>query len=204
MPDRVESKVALAIAAAVLLGGVARCGGDGSERSSELARLRLTDQRPGVVETACRRAASMSTARVRCPSVVPSGRTKVGFVCPMRGCASKRRDSYGIDLASGDVFHWSVAAGPPRTVCLSIVNVPRRTDPCLPRQARGWRIERGRLGAAPATLYRVPPYERGGGYHGGHVVVMWEDGRLARAVSLHGYGNRRRALAIARAMVDAP
>lgn len=143
----------------------------------------------------------MSAVRVRCPGVVPAGRTKVGFVCPLRGCASKRRDSYGIDMASGDVFHWSVAAGPRHAVCLSLVNVPSATDPCRPRQARGWTIESVRLGAATATLYRVPPYERGGGYHGGHVVVIWQDGPVARLVSLHGYENRRRALAIARAMV---
>jgi hypothetical protein len=118
----------------------------------------------------------MSTAPVLCPTLVPAGRTKVGLVCPLLGCASKQRESYGIDLASGSVFHWSIAAGSRRDICLSIVNVPSPTDPCRPRQVRGWSIERQSLGPSTATVYRVPSYERGGGYHGGHVVVMWQDG----------------------------
>jgi hypothetical protein len=71
-------------------------------------------------------------------------------------------------------------------------------NPASPRSACRWRSLAGqRLGAC-----RVPPFEQGGGFHGGHVAYVWELAPAAIALSAHGYLNEVRVKAMMTALIQ--
>ena len=57
----------------------------------------------------------------------------------------------------------------------------------------------GTLAGFPGSIEEMPPYPQGG-VNGGHVVVMFRAGALIYLVSLHGYRNAARAVAMAGAL----
>jgi hypothetical protein len=48
----------------------------------------------------------------------------------------------------------------------------------------------------------VPPFEQGGGFHGGHVAYVWELAPAAIALSAHGYLNEVRVKAMMTALIQ--
>ncbi|MCW3003538.1 MAG: hypothetical protein JWQ20_2836 [Conexibacter sp.] len=52
------------------------------------------------------------------------------------------------------------------------------------------------------TVCRVPGYNRGGGYYGGHISAEWHDGNAAIQITAHGYANRPRVLALLASIVS--
>lgn len=60
-----------------------------------------------------------------------------------------------------------------------------------------------RLAGARVRRCRVPPFESGGGFHGGHVLYMWDRGASVHVVSAHGYANQPRVRAMMASLIRA-
>lgn len=182
-----------------LLAVLAACGEGEKPRSPE--PLRLTDTVSPVITRACETAAERSSLTVACPRIVPADRDHdihdVGKLGGKRGPA----DSYSIHVISPSIRrgasdpenpgHWAIDAARSvstlRKALMANVQVrpARRT------------LE---LNGVDVTEYTMPPYPAGG-LHGGHVVLLWKGDRAAYLLSVHDPRNRRRALAMASALV---
>jgi hypothetical protein len=49
---------------------------------------------------------------------------------------------------------------------------------------------------------RVPAYDAGGGYYGGHIAYAWRRGRVVYHVTIHGYANEPRLRLIMAALIQ--
>ena len=125
-----------------------------------------------------------------CPSVLPPGRGGLGFAGfgPYESVASGYvftgySPSLGSDSNGG---HWSLAVG--RRANMSVI------------VQRG-RSVRSSIAGLPVRIYRMPRYEDGGGYYGGHIVVEWMGRRAGCQTSVHGYAHRLLAIRMMRAII---
>jgi hypothetical protein len=156
----------------------------------------------------CKRAASGYRYTLYCPTVVPSGEIKLGFTpgpVQRNDPPRKRSLAYQLDLISpalqelngrrmnANGGHWTIMGGRASEIP-DFVHPPSTDTPT--------RTARRRLGAGVvATIALVPAYQAGGGYYGGHVVVIWRYRGLEYQLSAHDYANRDRALAMAESML---
>jgi hypothetical protein len=175
--------------------------GDGDVSNGAPKRLGLTDKVPHAVSRACDMAASRSSLTVACPRIVPAGGDHAiqyaGRLVGRRGPAG----SHSIHLISPALRrtgsdpenpgHWALEAARSASTLRKGL-IPKD-------QIRPWRRSL-ELNGINATEYRMPPYPAGG-VHGGHVVFVWRGDRAAYLLSVHDPRNRRRALAMASALV---
>src|SRR4051794_29398860 len=199
------ASVAIALATFVL----ASCGGDEQAKAPADG---LVAAAPAVAK-ACAAAASRSSFPVRCPPRLPSGEPKVKSF-------SRPPGVYLLDVSNGfrrrgpHVFHLDVG-GQSRPFRLPQGGVDRdlRISTRLrtisirgggrfvqerPSRLLGWAT----VGGERAAILRAAPYPQGG-LHGGHVLVLWNEGDHGYVVSVHGTRmplaqQRRIALAVAR------
>jgi hypothetical protein len=182
----------------------AGCGGQDDERRvpsdrERLARvdgIALTRAVPGAVRRACRRAAAISSVDVICPRWVPAGEMHVNFVARAVGLR-RANASYVIDMSSAQIGglhqgHWVVAAAKPTD--------RRALRPPGADGAIG--VTRRRLHGRPVSVLKMPAHEDGGGFYGGHAVVVWRRDGVEYHVSLHGHHLAEAALRIAQSMIE--
>ncbi len=191
--------LALALAVAGGIGCAGEAGPPGSGRpqtSDDEARLGLTRSVPDRLKHACQAAARESDLAVFCPPLVPDGELSVSGL-GLDQTEESRSSTYLIDLHSRAIDrpsngHWVVAAGDAARLKLLT------SEPSLPAPLS----RRGlNLGGIPVTVYKLAPYEAGGGFYGGHIALAWTHDGLVYHVSVHGYQNGRRAIAIAKALI---
>ena len=212
-----------ALGAAMVLGGalsVLGCGGGGDTAPiaqsravpppAEQRELDLTTELPETVRRACERLARGMSGTLFCPPLVPAGDASEQY-------AGRREDrrtgdaprTYVLDFASRSLGrlggkdvdanggHW-VVEGVGREVLRSEVGlyVPRR-------QRRGRvRMTATRIAGRPVRLYRSGAACCFEAYLAGHYTATWRRRGRTYAVSIHGYRNRPRVLAMARALID--
>jgi hypothetical protein len=184
--------------------------------NGDLARLGLTRDLPPRLVHACDEAADLSAIEVvYCPPVVPVGPVSdIQFVdlfqkaVRVRGKPRARPvpHSYRVHLDSPSIAdreslgHWAFEAGPPRQI--EAVLHPYTEDPTSHASA-GESVLSARsveLSGIPSDLLRMARYPLGG-IHGGHVVVRWSFAGTDYLLSLHGYENEDRALAMAEGLI---
>jgi hypothetical protein len=73
------------------------------------------------------------------------------------------------------------------------VTIPTRGGGTFVQQLPARRVGSARVDDARATVLREPPYPAGG-LHGGHVVVLWNEGGHGYLISVHGERLSQRAL----------
>lgn len=197
---------------------VAGCGADRPESplpradvSAGQARgLGLTRTLPRAYAGVCRAQAAYAPPDARaCPPLIPEAALEVatsgpfsrqtrfsgGFTANLESRALNRLGSIDIDTNGG---HWGYAVTWTRAVRRLVVGVgiERPSAAAEPSSCR-----RVVLARQPVRACRVVAYERGGGLHGGHVVYIWDRGRVTFVVSVHGYANEPRARAMLRALI---
>ncbi|HWI21673.1 MAG TPA: hypothetical protein VNT22_03560 [Baekduia sp.] len=207
---RVMVSLALLAAGAatiLLLSGRDQRRQDGLATDSRLAALGLTRNVPAVVRETCRMSSRQYDGVVFCPPIVPVGPIKRELRPGPVSSHPKRRVplSYALDFSSPSLErfggrslntnggHWTFEAGTDPTLRLQIrppnVQAPIRTESLS-------------ISGRPATLTFMPPYDKGGGYYGGHVVVMWSEDGATYQLSIHGHGNAPRAIAMAKGLIE--
>jgi hypothetical protein len=166
--------------------------------------LQLTRQLPQEYSRACARLRSYRPLRANaCPPLVPQGAIKIEFQGSPRGWPR----SYQLDLASRSLSsiggrpvesaggHWTVAAARGRTdqrlLALTLRPSARRPSTCRLTNLEG----------EPVTACRVPPYEEGGGYYGGHIAYEWKHEDVVYHITIHGYANEPRVSLMMAALI---
>jgi hypothetical protein len=219
--------VALAVAAAALTGAVAAASLLGNERperrttaalkdsgmsARDLADLGLTRVLPPSYKRACRRLAEYAPRDVAaCPPVVPVGPVRVEIARPFSR-AKRDRGMFTMSFASCSLntyrgraietngCHWAYELGATRrTRHIVVERVIRGSGPrANPRSACRWRHVAGQR----VRACRVPPFELGGGFHGGHIAYLWERPTSAVVLSAHGYRNEARVMTMMKALIQ--
>jgi hypothetical protein len=170
-----------------------------------LAELNLTRRLPATYTSACRElAASVPPGIAACPPVIPAGALKVEVAAPFSR-ARRYRGGYSMSFASCSLDRYRG-----RSI---------ETNGCHWAYELGWshltgRIVVERVTAAPGTVCRwrslagqrvracrVPPFEQGGGFHGGHIAYLWERPAASVVLSVHGYRNEARVRAMMTALI---
>jgi hypothetical protein len=185
--------------AALLALFVVGCGGEHRRPGPDEPDSRLPAA-PSSIGTGCRHVAERSAFPVLCPATWPRhrgpGQPKLQFL-------ENATDAYLIDASNGfsqrgpDVFH--VLLGGQRR---PVTPGPTGIDPALrlttrrvtvPMKGGGEFVQAlpfRRIGSSTvhgnrAAVLREPPYPQGG-IHGGHVVIVWNQGGHGYIVSAHG------------------
>lgn len=197
--------------AVVVAGGVAAgCGGDGGQGAatpaSRPAPQATVDEFVSLPAAIARRCAALAPRRdvaLLCPTRLPKARWKVAHQTLRAG-----RLEYLIDLetnrtGSGDPFHM-LAGGRHGRFSLNTTNGKWPTNthltrdlglvgakPLKPGQRREQQqrvrlklVRRSIVGEHPALLLEVADYPEGG-VHGGHLAVVWNQGRDGYLLSMH-------------------
>lgn len=195
------------VATASLLDGRVAAVDDSGDSARELAQLGLTERLPSSYRKACRRLAAHAPARVApCPPVVPAGPLKVE-VATTFSRARRYGAGYSMSFASCSLStyrgrpidtngcHWAYElAWSPRTR-----RIVRDRVLVHPRSRCAWRRVAGRQ----VRACRVPPFDQGGGFHGGHIAYLWEGPQATIVLSAHGYRNEARVEAMMTALIEA-
>lgn len=218
----VVAVVALAgVVAAVLLlgrerppdGRVAAAVEDSGISARDLANLGLTARLPSSYRRACERMAEHAPVRgATCPPVVPVGPLEVevarsfsrarryaaGYSMSFASCSL--RSYRGLPIETNGC-HWAYELGwSPRTRRIVVDRVLNGSgNPADPRSRCEWR----RVAGQPVRACRVPPFDQGGGLHGGHVAYLWERPQATVVLSAHGYRNEARVKAMMTALIAA-
>ena len=163
---------------------------------------------PTAITNACTRAATYAAFPVLCPARWPSPR---GGGAPKARLFERASGVYLIDAANGfqrqggHVFHilvggqrqpfgrWPTGVDPNLRVTTRKVTIPIRGGGTFVQELPARRIATARVHGARAAVLREPPYPAGG-LHGGHVVVLWNEGGHGYLVSVHGERLSQRAL----------
>ncbi len=181
------------VVVATLAIAVAGCGEAGERASAPRDAADgagLTSAVPEKFRSACERFATyapLDLAGPACPTVVPTGRLKVEFAGPLDR-SKRHRMTYHLDLMSPSLGrdsaggHWTIAVA------------RGATGRSLLREKLRGRCCRTQAQAETVTVCRVIPYERGGGYYGGHAAVAWADGDVMFHITAHDYANESRVL----------
>ena len=172
----------------------------------ELRTLGLTTELPAAYRRACERFADYTPLGLdgpACPAVVPIGRLSVELAGPLDR-SKAHRATFNLDLGSRSLGrverrridaaggHWTIVAARgrrPRAILRQRLRVP--DSGCRREPLEGRRVD----------VCRVPPYEDGGGYYGGHAAVAWADGDVTFHITAHGYANEGRVLTIAASLI---
>lgn len=111
----------------------------------------------------------------------------------------------GFSRRGGHVFHllvggqrqsfgrWPAGVDPDLRVTTRKVTIPTQDGGRFVQQLPARRIATARVHGARAAVLQEPPYPAGG-LHGGHVVVLWNEGSHGYLVSVHGERLSQRAL----------
>lgn len=160
------------------------------------ARVSLTESAPPELIGKCRKALEEAHARVLyCPSVVPAGQV-FARAGPAFGGDFDGRGAYVVDITMIQTpdwsrrGHWLFEGGSKRTLDYELnfgVGSPKTVQTTI--------------GGLPGQVYFVVPFNRGGGEHGGHVVISWSFEGSAYDVGFHGYRNLPLARAVAEPLV---
>jgi hypothetical protein len=185
---------------------------DSELRVRESADLNLTRNLLPHYEKACQQLAEYAPREVAaCPPVVPAGPLKVELAAPFsRG--RRDRDWFVMSFASCSLrsyrgrsietngCHWAYElAWSRRTRRIVVQRVIRGGgNPANPQLACRWRA----LAGQRVRACRVPPFEQGGGFHGGHIAYLWERAPAAIVLSAHGYPNETRVKAMMTAVIE--
>jgi hypothetical protein len=216
---RASAVVLVGLSGAVLelVGCGGGSGGTGGPDDATVARLGLTRELPPRLLSACDRAARLTALEVvYCPPVVPAGPVaEVQFVDVFQqsfrvGRKFRHRPvgrSYRVHLVSPSLHdpesggHWAFEAGPPKdihSVLHALTGIPgtgREKDLAV-KSTRS--VTLAGVNAEVLHMARYPQ----GGIHGGHVVVRWNMRGTDYLISVHGYQNEERALAMADGLIS--
>lgn len=186
--------------------------GDSELAAPDLVDLTLTRNLPLAYERACQQLAEKAPRDVAaCPPVVPAGPMKVEIAAPFSR-TRRDRDWFVMSFASCSLnsyrgrsietngYHWAYeVAWSLRTrrivgerVLRGGGNSPNPISACRSRLLAGQRIR----------ACRVPSFEQGGGFHGGHVAYVWEPASAAIVLSAHGYLNEARVRTMMTALIQ--
>jgi hypothetical protein len=167
--------------------------------------LQLTRQLPRQYRQACARLRGHRLLRAdACPPLVPKGDLDIGYQGSPKGWPR----TYQLDLASGSLNrisgrpvetnggHWTVAAARGRANQRLLALQLRPPNATQPSTCQLVMLQR-----QPVTACRVPPYEQGGGYYGGHVAYAWQHRDVAYHVTIHGYANEPRVRLMMAALI---
>ncbi len=149
---------------------------------------------PPEVLRVCHRAQGSTSFRVLCPAGLP--RASVGYPGqpPNRvtaGILDDKRRFYGVEFAYGAPYESRQWRNHPRRFLhLAII----RAGTSLADPPKGsTRLGERRIAGRKGRLFHAPPYSKGGGYHGNHLMFTWHEGKAAYTISLHSW---RRAEAL--------
>jgi hypothetical protein len=185
---------------------------DSELRPGDHADLTLTGNLPPEYERACQRLAEYAPREIAaCPPVIPRGPLKVEVAAPFSG-TRRDREWFVMSFASCSLTtymgrsietngcHWAYElAWSPRTRRIVVQRVVHgSSNRANPRSACRWRS----LAKQRVRACRVPPFERGGGFHGGHIAYLWERAPAAIVLSAHGYLNEARVKAMMTALIE--
>jgi hypothetical protein len=175
------------------------------------ADLSLTRDLPPGYEKACQRLAEYAPRELAaCPPLVPAGPLKVEVAAPfsrtrrdrdwfVMSFASCSLNSYRGQSIETNGCHWAYEIAwsrPTRRIVVQRV-IHGSGNPAGPRAACRW----SSLAGQRLRACRVPPFEEGGGFHGGHVAYVWERAPAAIVLSAHGYLNEERVKAMMTALI---
>lgn len=205
------------VAGLMCCGLIASCVGSSETRShAELDRLGLTRSLPAKLTDACRRIQRRVDIAVYCPPVVPeshppppqieqAGPLGIGF---SHGRVTRwTRDYYEANVQSGSWLdhasdgHWIFAAGSPRLVGRRINALPLQGPPTGMVASAVLTSRNVRIAGLMASVKRMARYPQGG-INGGHVLVTWKVGATDYLVSIHGFQNEPRAVAMAEGLIN--
>ena len=207
---------------AFILGALAGCGGqDGgreargntdSERrpADEAARLGLTAELSPSLARACARLRRLAPPRAdHCLPLVPEGKAKLEYA-QGSSLTPSRRDAFAMSVASSSLNqldgarieanggHWSYDVAWSPTARKRLTRFAQRP----PNARRQSRCSELRLNAEAVTACRIPPYDQGGGFYGGHAVYLWQHEDVTYVISAHGYDNQARVRAMTAALIE--
>jgi hypothetical protein len=176
------------------------------------AELGLTRRLPSGYKVACRRLVAYATPKVAvCPPVVPAGPLKVAIAAPFsrtrrdRGMFTMSFASCSLNTYRGRAIetngcHWAYELGwTRRTRRIVVERVTHGGNPANPRSACSWQ----HLAGQRVQACRVPPFNQGGGFHGGHAAYLWDRHTEAAVLSAHGYPNQPRVRSMMLALIHA-
>jgi hypothetical protein len=181
-------------------------------RPPDRADLSLTRNLPPGYERACQRLAEYAPREIAaCPPVIPRGPLKVDIAAPFSG-TRRDRDWFVMSFASCSLntymgrsietngCHWAYELAWSRRTRRIVVQrvIQGSGNPANPRSACRW----GALAKQRVRACRVPSFERGGGFHGGHIAYLWERAPAAIVLSAHGYLNEARVKAMMTALIE--
>jgi hypothetical protein len=208
----------LPVAVSLVLAG---CGADQHSETGksdqELARLGLTRELPTPVVEACRKIQPRVTVTVYCPPVVPRSIPPPPHIEQAAGplpiaysggrVTRYTSDYFEVNVESGSWLdhlsdgHWIFAAGSPGVVRRRINALPLLGPPATRVVGRAVLTSRNiRVAGVLASVKRMARYPQGG-ISGGHVLVLWRMGNVDYLISIHGYGNEGRAVAMADGLI---
>ncbi len=205
MKRRAGTLVIAAAAAIVAASAFALLPSSSSNKPGTAGRTPLFPTPTAITDT-CAQAAVYAEFPVLCPARWPLPRG-----APKARLFERAPGVYLIDAANGfrrrggHVFHlllggqrqpfgrWPGGVDPDLRVTTRKVTIPTRDGGTFVQQLPARRIARAHVHGAPAAVLREPPYPAGG-LHGGHVVVLWNEGRRGYLVSVHGERLSQRSL----------
>ena len=185
---------------------------DSELRPRDWADLSLTRNLPPGYERACERLAEYTPREIAaCPPVIPRGPLKVEIAAPF-SATRRDREWFVMSFASCSLnsymgrsietngCHWAYELAWSRRTRRTVVEgvIHGSGNPTNPRSACRWRS----LAKQRVRACRVPPFERGGGFHGGHIAYLWERAPAAIVLSAHGYLNEARVKAMMTALIE--
>lgn len=205
-----------------ILAALAGCGGQDSGREArgnpdseqrpagEAARLGLTAELPPSLARACERLRRLAPPRAdHCLPLVPEGKAKLEYA-QGSSLTRSRRDAFAMSVASSSLNeldgarietnggHWSYEVAWSPTARERLTRFAQRP----PNARRQSRCSELRLKAETVTACRIPPYEQGGGFYGGHAVYLWQHDDVTYVISAHGYKNEPRVRAMTAALIE--
>jgi YVTN family beta-propeller protein len=155
--------------------------------SSNPDTVRLGPLPDNVLEV-CRRAQAERSLELLCPALLP--RATVGYPGQPPNPLTARvlfdgRRAVGIEFAYGAPYETKQWRNHPRRFLhLAIF----RGDSSYTQPPHGsTRLGRRRLAGRTGLLHHAPPYFRGGGYHGNHLIFRWRNGETPYTASLHSW-----------------
>jgi hypothetical protein len=171
-------------------------------------RLGLTSKIPVGVRQGCRKVARTYKGRVYCPPLVPAGKAFEEYVGGKNRRPGDAARTYALDFTSPSLQHIGgkpVDANGGHWVAEAGVGSSLRDDLGLwikPRFRHGRiRVARSRLDGQRVAIYRLASACCFEVYLAGHDSVVWRRAGVTYIVSIHGYPNRPRVIAMARALI---